>query len=289
MAARRPAWSCHATSIHQPDVVRPGDVDPRRARGLRVEQASVVRQRGRRRAQHVGAGRRREALERARLVTHQRGRVGPPALGQRAGLAAGERVVRQRRLHELVERAQPLHLPPLATLAAQRAEQVQGAGSLRRVEVRGQLEHALLAQRTRLVHGGPEQVSVVEVIEDRLAIRRFEIEPVERQPCRSLRVGLVLQELREERPRAAGGRRARARAPPTPADRRHPASAAGPSPAGCACECRRARLPSPARRRRRLGQLGESGAEHAGGLEEPPRTGVAALDDVEELGGQLGR
>ena len=86
------------------DVVRSGHVDAWRARGLRVEEASVVRQRGRRRAQHVGAGCRREALERTRLVTHQRGRVGPPALREGAGLTAGERVVRQRRLHELVER-----------------------------------------------------------------------------------------------------------------------------------------------------------------------------------------
>ena len=289
MAASRPASSCQATSTHQPTSSGSGHRHARLPGGRRIEQARVAGEAVRRGAQHVGARRCAEALERARLTPQQAGASGSRRSARSARLATGEGVVGQGGLHEVVQRSQALHLPALASLAAERAEQVEGPRLLRCVEVGGELQDPLLGEGARLVRGRPEEVAVVDEVAHELHVGGLEVEPPQEdvRPCAPGRA----------RPR--GPRRGTRRGAAGP----RCSSARTSIESGSSSSRRRSRSitcsrwllepssetlsPSPAPEGR--GQLGQRSVEHARGLEEPPGALVAPLDHVEQRGGEPGR
>ena len=160
MAARRPASSCHATSTHQPtSSARRGGharVDGR----LGVEQGGVASQGRRRRAQDVGARRALEPLERAGRAKDQVGRLGLAPLGQGSGPAPRQAVVRQRRLHEVVERravaASPIARGPRCEARSGGTARGPGPAVSRWA---ASCEDPLLGEGAGLVGGRPQQVA----------------------------------------------------------------------------------------------------------------------------------
>ena len=223
-------------------------------------------------------------------VGRQADGVRPAPLQQVPRLEPGQLGMGERLLDQPVQLGQPLP-PPDGLVGFQgQAQQVERTRPFGRVEVAGQPQDRRLVEGVEATGGGPQQVAVGDEHRDLLLGRGAQVQPSHDPAGDGHLVGPIPQRLDQEpgqqqplrmvEPGEVGGEVGGESGPGGLSEPFHQGQVMG----GRRVHLEGVGLAGP----QRVGQLGQHVLEHAGGVEEAPRAGVAVAEDGEEGGRRPG-